>query len=200
MQAWQDGDFDVLISDCNMPGISGYELATRIRELEAEQGLARTPIVGYTANVMNDERQRCENAGMDMWLPKPLSIDALSQALMQLTRPRYFDPATLHALTQADPHMMQRMLSELDRNLEDELERMQQAVHSLDWPVLDDALHRLKGLCAMINAAPLALACGRLGKVCSARDEELLQSDWPQVRGAIEDLQADILRTLRSMS
>lgn len=200
LQAWQDGDFDVLISDCNMPGISGYELASRIRELEAEQGLARTPIIGYTANVMNDERQRCENAGMDMWLPKPLSIDALSQALVQLTRPRYFDPGTLHALTQADSHMMQRMLSELDRNLEDELERMQQAANSLDWPALDSALHRLKGLCAMIDAAPLALACGRLGKVCSARDEVALQSEWPQARAAIEDLQADILRTLRSMS
>lgn len=84
LEAWQGGDFDVLISDCNMPGISGYELATRIRELEVEQGLVHTPIIGYTANVMNDERQRCEQAGMDLWLPKPLSLDALSQALTQL--------------------------------------------------------------------------------------------------------------------
>ncbi|WP_226503193.1 transporter substrate-binding domain-containing protein [Pseudomonas sp. MWU16-30317] len=197
--AWQDGDFDVLISDCNMPGISGYELATRIRELEIEQELAPTPIIGYTANVMNDERQRCEEAGMDLWLPKPLSLDALSQALTQLTRPRHFDPATLQALTHANAQLLQRMLSELDSNLEEELERLHDAVEALDWPMLEGVLHRLKGVCAMIDAGPLAKACGQFGKGCSARHEQQVRQDWPTFRAAIEDLQADILRTLRGM-
>jgi two-component system sensor histidine kinase EvgS len=200
LEAWQKGDFDVLISDCNMPGISGYELATRIRTLEVEQGLARTPIIGYTANVMNDERQRCEEAGMDLWLPKPLSLDALSQALTQLTRPRHFDPATLQALTQANAGLLQRMLSELDSNLEEELQRLQGAVDSLDWPVLDGVLHRLKGVCAMIDAAPLAKVCGQFGKGCADRHGPQVQQDWPMLRAAVEDLQADILRTLRAWS
>lgn len=197
--AWQGGDFDVLISDCNMPGISGYELATRIRELEVEQGLVHTPIIGYTANVMNDERQRCEHAGMDLWLPKPLSLDALSQALTQLTRPRHFDPSTLQALTHANTRLLQRMLSELDGNLEEELGRLQGAVEALDWLVLEGVLHRLKGVCAMIDAAPLARACGQFGKGCSVRNEPQVQQDWPALRAAIEDLQADILRALRGM-
>ena len=199
LEAWQGGDFDVLISDCNMPGISGYELATRIRELEVEQGLVRTPIIGYTANVMNDERQRCEQAGMDLWLPKPLSLDALSQALTQLTRPRHFDPSTLQALTHANTRLLQRMLSELDGNLEEELGRLQGAVEALDWLVLEGVLHRLKGVCAMIDAAPLARACGQFGKGCSVRNEPQVQQDWPALRAAIEDLQADILRALRGM-
>lgn len=199
LEAWQGGDFDVLISDCNMPGISGYELATRIRELEVEQGLVHTPIIGYTANVMNDERQRCEQAGMDLWLPKPLSLDALSQALTQLTRPRHFDPSTLQALTHANTRLLQRMLSELDGNLEEELERLQGAVEALDWLVLEGVLHRLKGVCAMIDAAPLARACGQFGKGCSVRNEPQVQQDWPALRAAIEDLQADILRALRGM-
>lgn len=200
LDSWQGGDFDVLITDCNMPGISGYELATRVRELEVEQGLAHTPIIGYTANVMNDERQRCEAAGMDMWLPKPLSLDALSQALTQLTRPRHFDPATLQALTMADARLLQRMLSELDSNLEEEVERLQNAVESLDWSVLDGVLHRLKGVCAMIDAGPLAKACGQFGKGCGRRHGPEVQQDWPRLRGAIEDLQADILRALRGMA
>ncbi len=199
LEAWQGGDFDVLISDCNMPGISGYELATRIRELEVEQGLVHTPIIGYTANVMNDERQRCEQAGMDLWLPKPLSLDALSQALTQLTRPRHFDPSTLQALTHANTRLLQRMLSELDGNLEEELGRLQGAVEALDWLVLEGVLHRLKGVCAMIDAAPLARACGQFGKGCSVRNEPQVQQDWPALRAAIEDLQADILRALRGM-
>jgi two-component system sensor histidine kinase EvgS len=199
LDAWQNGDFDVLITDCNMPGISGYELATRVRELEAEQDLPRTPIIGYTANVMNDERQRCEAAGMDLWLPKPLSLDALSEALTQLTRPRHFDPATLQALTRADTRLLQRMLSELDSNLEQELEHLLGAVESLDWQALGAVLHRLKGLCALIDAAPLARVCGHFDQACTERDEQVLQAQWPTIKSAIEDLQADILRTLQGM-
>lgn len=102
-------------------------------------------------------------------------------------------------MTHANTRLLQRMLSELDGNLEEELGRLQGAVEALDWLVLEGVLHRLKGVCAMIDAAPLARACGQFGKGCSVRNEPQVQQDWPALRAAIEDLQADILRALRGM-
>lgn len=197
LHAWQHGAFDVLITDCNMPGISGYELAVRIREIEDEQGLPRMPVIGCTASVTADERQRCESAGMDQWLPKPLSLEALGAALAQAMRAQHFDPAALHALTQANPQMMQRMLSELDKNLAEELQHLERGVQSHDWGGLSSAMHRLKGLCALINAAPLARTCGEFGVAVASQSHDALSALWPTLKLAMQDLQADILRNQR---
>jgi two-component system sensor histidine kinase EvgS len=200
LQAWETGGFAVLITDCNMPGISGYELARRIRELERAQGSARLPIIGYTANVMNDERERCEAAGMDLWLPKPLSLDALAQALEALAQPRQFNPQTLSELTHADPRLMQRMLTELDKNLADEHDALEHALESPDWPAISLSLHRLNGLCALIDAMPLARACSVMARVVADQDIARADEAWAALQGAVRHLRTEVVRTLEAPS
>jgi signal transduction histidine kinase/DNA-binding response OmpR family regulator len=62
---------DIVLMDVSMPILDGFEAAERIRAVEREQGLPRTPIIAATAHVLEDERARCRNAGMDDFLPKP---------------------------------------------------------------------------------------------------------------------------------
>ncbi|MCR5878062.1 response regulator [Phenylobacterium sp. J367] len=73
--------YDLILMDMRMPGLSGEDTA---RQLRAE-GL-RTPIVALTANAFDDDRQACLAAGMDDFLVKPLSPDALRAALARWTR------------------------------------------------------------------------------------------------------------------
>ncbi|WP_374469371.1 response regulator [Phenylobacterium sp.] len=73
--------YDLILMDMRMPGLSGEDTA---RALRAE-GL-RTPIVALTANAFEDDRQACLAAGMDDFLVKPLSPDALRAALTRWTR------------------------------------------------------------------------------------------------------------------
>ena len=74
-------DFDLLLMDCQMPEMDGYETTRRIREGEAGERYRRACIVALTANVMAADQQRCLDAGMDGYLGKPIQIENLKAAL-----------------------------------------------------------------------------------------------------------------------
>jgi len=76
------GVFDVILMDMRMPGLDGEETSRRLRAAGVQ-----TPIVALTANAFEDDRHACLAAGMDDFLVKPLSPDALRAALVRWTRP-----------------------------------------------------------------------------------------------------------------
>lgn len=80
-----DTAFDVVITDCNMPGINGYQLTGMMRNAEREQGRAPAWIIGFTANAMHEIKERCLQAGMNDCLFKPCSISDLATALRNST-------------------------------------------------------------------------------------------------------------------
>jgi PAS domain S-box-containing protein len=80
---WQSSHFDLIISDCHMPQMSGYELSSSIRELELQAGVKRIPIIAWTANVLAEEAERCAAAGMDDILTKPTELAVLRETLLK---------------------------------------------------------------------------------------------------------------------
>ncbi len=76
--------YDLVLMDCQMPVLDGYAATRQWRTHEAQTpGLRRLPIVAMTANVMVGDRQRCLDAGMDDYLPKPVSREQLAACLQQ---------------------------------------------------------------------------------------------------------------------
>ncbi|MBT8471010.1 MAG: response regulator [Marinicaulis sp.] len=73
----------IVFMDLSMPVMNGFEAAAKIRELEEAKGAARTPIVATTAHVLNEDRERCKNAGMDDFLAKPLNKASLNEKIAQ---------------------------------------------------------------------------------------------------------------------
>jgi signal transduction histidine kinase/ActR/RegA family two-component response regulator len=80
------GGFELVLMDCMMPDMDGYEATRRIRLHEAEASLARLPIIALTANATSDDVARCLEAGMDDFLSKPYSTRALREKLARWTR------------------------------------------------------------------------------------------------------------------
>jgi len=79
--------FDVILMDCQMPGMTGYEAATEIRKREGDMPGVR--IVAVTAHALGDERERCLAAGMDDYLAKPFLPEQLAEVLArQVRQPR----------------------------------------------------------------------------------------------------------------
>ena len=72
--------YDVVLMDVQMPEMDGFDATVAIRQQEAGTG-RRVPIVAMTAHAMDGDRDRCLEAGMDDYLPKPVTSQALLQAV-----------------------------------------------------------------------------------------------------------------------
>lgn len=75
----------IVLMDCQMPILDGYEATKEIRTWERSTNAKRIPILALTANAFAEDSERCIAAGMDDFLAKPISIGALSNALDKWT-------------------------------------------------------------------------------------------------------------------
>jgi CheY-like chemotaxis protein len=82
LTALQRKSYDVIIMDCQMPEMDGYEAARHIREGTIANQI---PIIALTANAMQGDREKCIAAGMDDYLSKPMRLPDLQEALARCT-------------------------------------------------------------------------------------------------------------------
>ena len=81
----QQNRYDVVLMDCQMPVLDGFAATAQIRELQ--QDGSRTPIIAVTANAFAGERDKCLAAGMDDYVPKPVTPDALDKTIRKWLAP-----------------------------------------------------------------------------------------------------------------
>ncbi|MCX6913059.1 MAG: response regulator, partial [Verrucomicrobia bacterium] len=105
IEAWERSAYDVIMMDCQMPVMDGFEATREIRRLEAARSAGRrerTCIVALTAHSVKGHRERCLAAGMDGYLTKPYTAQQLGAALKQhpapSAHPVRFDPQRLAQL------------------------------------------------------------------------------------------------------
>ncbi len=98
VRRYKDGRYDLILMDCNMPEMDGYQATGEIRRLEGAG--TRIPIIALTANALKSDRKRCLDAGMDAYLTKPVNADEVLSTLN-----RWLNPASLKgpASTEASP-------------------------------------------------------------------------------------------------
>ncbi|GMF47274.1 unnamed protein product [Phytophthora fragariaefolia] len=90
-QVYQDhhDSYDIVLMDCEMPIMNGYDSTRNIRNFEKQHKLPRIPIIGVTAYAMSGDRKKCLDAGMDEFIVKPISKTELRKAIRKWMRVRF---------------------------------------------------------------------------------------------------------------
>ncbi|MCU1717753.1 ATP-binding protein [Pseudomonas sp. 5P_3.1_Bac2] len=204
----QKQTYDVLISDCNMPSMDGYALTRAVRAQEL--ALAQKPhlIVGYTASALCNEASQCYDAGMDDLMIKPVTLARLHEVLSVLlaTEPREleaqadsFNLAHLLDTDQDSETIRQRILCELQVNLEQEISQFA----ALNLPAhpeqIDSVSHRLAGMACMIDALELAGACNALRQTIGQPATYIAAAEQALLR-SLQRIQQDVHRQLDSLA
>ncbi len=81
-------NFDIILMDCQMPEMDGYEATRLIRRWENKNHINRTPIIAITANALKSDREKCLNANMDDYISKPFTKESLEIALLKWLKPK----------------------------------------------------------------------------------------------------------------
>jgi len=100
VSAWENNSFDLILMDVQMPEMDGFEATKAIREKENETE-TYIPIIAMTANAMKGDRERCLEAGMDGYIPKPIERDKLYEAIDEFSSKE--EAVTTERNAQPDP-------------------------------------------------------------------------------------------------
>lgn len=102
LRCLREGSYDLVLMDCMLPAMSGYDATTLWRAIEQTEGLPHLPIVALTANTLASNVALCAQAGMDDFLTKPVALERLRALLQERLGPQRLGPAAPAAATGAD--------------------------------------------------------------------------------------------------
>lgn len=203
LQFLRERSYLLLLCDCHMPGMDGFELTRQIRGAEAATG-QRLPIIAITANAMPGEADRCRAIGMDDYLAKPIEISGLRGMLERwlnedwhklapaetpraatfktVDAPRsVIDLKNLKALFGNDVARLRPVLDQWHSVIADSAVLLKAALAEKRWVDAAGAVHRIKGSAGIAGAHGLSAAAAALEEALRKEDAALIAKESTQV-------------------
>ena len=210
-------DYDIVLMDCQLPDMDGYEAARRIRLLETPVRNHDIPIIATTAHAMAGDRERCLSVGMNGYVSKPLRPDALREAIEEWSgggpRSEPEVPASLPAplaaptadlpfdrqgfdeLTMGDHELARRLIHRFVEDVPTQIALLARAVSEDDARQVRMLSHSIKGAAANLGGLELRTAAQKLEKKSRTGDLTAagsavteIQASFDRMRSIVEGL------------
>ncbi|MBP6701987.1 MAG: response regulator [Vicinamibacteria bacterium] len=198
LKEWTSGRFGLVVTDCNMPEMDGYEMTRAIRRLEAVNGTKRTPIIACTANALGGEAEICFAAGMDDYLVKPVELAQMLEKLNQwlpipgentMPEPHIspfheavsappVDRTVLARISGGDPSTERDILADFRRVNDEDAAALDRAVAATDGAQVTHSAHRMLGASRMVGAPAFA-------SVCETIEHASREGDWTRITASM---------------
>ena len=195
VDAYAQGAFDLILMDCHMPEMDGFEATREIRVRERAANAKRTPIIALTANAMAHDREECLNAGMDDHLAKPFSMQTLQDMLERWMPHTAASPSELpraaatpvngsdvidrqvleqlrKVITNGKPELLTRVVKLYLTESPKLIQRLKQAAGAADAPAIANSAHSLKSSSANVGAMALSRYCADIEASARRADTE----------------------------
>lgn len=199
--------FALVLMDCQMPELDGYEATRLIRAREQEQGLAHLPIIAMTANAMVGDREKCLKTGMDDYVSKPITAERLRQTLgrwLQVSNVQEsvddgampiasaaeeqpIDLAHLRLFTDGDRHEEHELFTIFLDRADDTLDKLDAALRFNNSEAWRRAAHLLKGASGNLGARKLFSLCEH-AEQHAENDSETKKLEIVHIRQALDDV------------
>ncbi len=211
LAAWRSKPYALLLTDCHMPNMDGFELTAAIRADEAD-GHERACIIAITASALESEAERCFAAGMDDFLSKPVAMPALKAALAKwmpaggdgavaVVEPvpatpgdedAVVDPAFLRDSFGDDAELIAEILGDYVAPALGIVGEIDAAYGEHSAAGIGAAAHKLKSASRAVGADSLADLCERLEAAGKAEDWDSINGDYPALAPAMAAVKAHI--------
>jgi CheY-like chemotaxis protein/HPt (histidine-containing phosphotransfer) domain-containing protein len=199
VDAWSRRQYDLILMDCQMPVMDGYEATRTVRA--REQAGRRIPILALTADAMSGAEQDCLAAGMDGYLTKPLDRRRLAESIERFlggarSAPTPDAPSAAApgdasppvdweqfvSITDGDVEFAQQLVQLFIDSGDAALAQIRDALDREDWSAVGRAAHSFKGSSANIHAQAASAAAARLEQAARAGEVEHLSKLEEELR------------------
>lgn len=213
LSLWRADQFDIVITDCNMPVMDGYALTRRIRQYEQERGSARCCILGLTANAQPEEKNKCREAGMDDCLFKPISLETLFVILSDwknTVQAKHFDVdclevsntsesirARLYELTGGDVVVMKELVCEALSSCERDLVELSALISEGDPRRLGSLAHRIAGAAKIVEVGEVIDRSIDLENECEAPVVDKVRMKFYAMQ--LEHAQVELIKMIKTV-
>jgi len=200
LSQWQDKRYSLIITDCYMPTMDGFQLAESIRRIEATEHCKPTIIIALSANASKQEHERCKEAGMNDFITKPVTIAKLrslidsilttdstehvEQGIHDHVNKNVVQPQVdflILAEVFPDKNKQTKVLSDLQQHVKANFNELKFHINNTDLTYIESIAHRMKGACKMVGVNGIASTCAEIeqlaknGVIANALTIEKLQ-------------------------
>ena len=207
--------YDLILMDCQMPIMDGYETTRRIRHLD---GFADLPIIAITAHAMMSDREKCQQAGMNDYLSKPMEAEKLYKILIRWLSPetgtvtlpttplnrlplqqnpsgKIQSAEALRAIDH-DRVLYGQILNLFRREEAHFLERFDQALREVDTEHMLRLAHTLKSSAGIIGAFELQARAGDLERACQTEEYDRIAQERERLASALTAVLTELEETV----